>query len=181
MNDQQTFGGPAAINIPNTQKPAYNPLQVSPELSGFNDYLTRGYSTLHNLAANVVLKIEMDDPNAQITMLNAPMPATFTSTDDFSTIISGVLPLLLLLIFIPPVYNTIYLIVREKESRIKESMRMMGMRDTAYWLSWYAYYSILSTVMVFMSWLVCFAGVFSNSNMFLILIFYICYAQAVFA
>lgn len=26
MNDQQTFGGPSSINIPNTQKPAYNPL-----------------------------------------------------------------------------------------------------------------------------------------------------------
>lgn len=58
FNDQQQMGGPNSIGIPNTQKPAYNPLQTTPDLSGFVDYLTRGYSVLQNLAANVVLKIE---------------------------------------------------------------------------------------------------------------------------
>lgn len=91
------------------------------------------------------------------------------------------LPFLILLIFIPPVYNTIFLIVREKETRIKESMRMMGMRDTAYWLSWYCYYTIVSTIMVFGAWLVLLAGVFANSNQFLILVFLLAYAQSVFA
>jgi len=123
-----------------------------------------------------VLKIERNDPNAQITLLSAPFPATFKSEDDFATIISSVLPFLILLIFIPPVYNTIYLIVREKESRIKESMRMMGMRDTSYWLSWYVYYTAVSSVMVFGAWFVLLINVLGNSNVFLVLVFLICYA-----
>ena len=72
------------------------------------------------------------------------------------------------------------MLVKEKESRIKESMRMMGMRDSAYWLSWYAYYSVVSTVIVFLAWLVLLINCIVYSNSFLVLVFMIFYAQAVF-
>ena len=109
------------------------------------------------------------------------MPANNNETDPFGEIITGVLPLLLLLIFIPPVYNMVFLLVKEKESRIKESMRMMGMRDSAYWLSWYAYYTMVSTLIVFLAWLVLLVNCMSNSNPFIILVMFIFYAQAIFA
>ena len=144
------------------------------------DYLNRGYSVLHNLAANVVLKQETGDENALITMLTAPMPATNDTSDPFTQVLTGVLPFLLLLIFIPPVYNTVFMMVKEKESRIKESMRMMGMKDYAYWLSWYVYYTAVSTCIVFLAWLVLLINVMDHSNSFLVLVFMIFYAQAVF-
>ena len=109
------------------------------------------------------------------------MPPTNDKTDSFTEVLKGVLPLLLLLIFIPPVYNTVFLIVREKESRIKESMRMMGMNDTSYWLSWYVYYTCVTTVIVFLSWFVLLINVIVYSNSFLILVFMLLYAQSVFA
>lgn len=62
--------------------------------------------------------------------------------------LTGVLPLFMMLIFILPVYNTVFGIVKEKESRAKESMRMMGMGDTAYWLSWFVFYSIICILIV---------------------------------
>ena len=86
------------------------------------------------------------------------------------------MPLLILLIFIPPVYNMIFLLVKEKESRIKESMRMMGMRDSAYWLSWYVYYTLVSTLIVFLAWLVLLINCIGNSNSLLILIYLLFYA-----
>lgn len=54
------MGGPNSIGIPNTQNKAYNPLQTTPDTKGFVDYMSRGYSLLHNLAANIVLKIESE-------------------------------------------------------------------------------------------------------------------------
>ena len=48
--------------------------------------------------------------------------------------------------YIPIIYNIIFLIVQEKESKTKESMRMMGMTDFSYWLSWFAYYFIIMTI-----------------------------------
>jgi hypothetical protein len=105
------------------------------------------------------------------------MPATSNVTDtSFTDIAFGVLPFLLLLIFIPPVYNTIFLIVREKESRTKESMRMMGMNDSSYWLSWYVYYTLITTVIVLLAWGVLCINVIVYSNPFLILAFMFLYA-----
>lgn len=96
------------MGIPATETPAYNPLQTVPSTDGFVDYLNRGYSILHNLAANVVLKLETNEANAKITMMTEPLPANNDSTDPFGTIITGVLPQLILLIFIPPVYNMVF-------------------------------------------------------------------------
>ena len=70
----------------------------------------------------------------------------------------------------------VFLLVKEKESRIKESMRMMGMRDSAYWLSWYVYYTIISSIIVFLAWLVLLINTMKNSNPVLILIFMLFYA-----
>lgn len=174
------MGGPNSIGIPNSQKAAYSPLQTTPDTKGFVDYLTRGYSVLHNLAANVVLKIETGDDNAIITLLSAPMPASSNTSDPFTQVLTGTLPFFLLLIFIPPVYNTVFLMVKEKESRIKESMRMMGMLDSAYWLSWYVYYTCVSSMIVFLSWLILIINCIEYSNKFLVLVFMLLYAQAVF-
>ena len=143
--------------------------------------MSRGYSLLHNLAANVVLKIESEDPDATISLLAAPMPASSNISDPFLQVLTSVLPFLLLLIFIPPVYNTVFLLVKEKESRIKESMRMMGMLDKSYWLSWYVYYTMISTLIVILAWCALLINCIQYSNVFLVLVFMLLYAQAVFA
>ena len=109
------------------------------------------------------------------------MPASSDTSDPFTQVWTLTLPFLLLLIFIPPVYNTVFLLVKEKESRIKESMRMMGMSDKAYWLSWYVYFTIVSTLICLLSWMVLLINCIKYSNSFLVLVFFIFYAQAVFS
>ena len=82
--------------------------------------------------------------------------------------------------FIPPVYNTVYLIVTEKESRIKESMRMMGMSDVPYWFSWFVWNMFISTVLVTTSWLIIIGNVIEHSNVFLVWLYIWLYGYAVF-
>ena len=48
----------------------------------------------------------------------------------------------MILIYMGPVYTTTYDLVKEKEQRSKESMRMMGLNDLPYWLSWFVFYTI---------------------------------------
>ena len=74
----------------------------------------------------------------------------------------------MLLMYIPPVYNTIFLIVREKESRTKESMRMMGMTDWPYWFSWFVYYTCINTLISTLAWLIMCINVIGHSNVGLI-------------
>ena len=69
-------------------------------------------------------------------------------------------------------YNTVFHLVKEKESRAKESMRMMGMTDTAYWLSWFAYYTMVNTLISTLAWLILLYNTINFSNMFLVWLFF---------
>ena len=77
-----------------------------------------------------------------------------------------------MLMYIPLLYRTVYRIVFEKVTRAKESMRMMGLKDVAYWLSWLAYYSLINFCLVFACWVVLMVGEVMNSDSaFMILVF----------
>ena len=135
---------------------------------------------LHNLAANVILKLETGNDNALIALMSSPMAANTKISDPFKLFQIDVLPFLILLMFVPPVYNTVFMLVKEKESRVKEAMRMMGMKDTSYWLSWYVYYTVITTVICILACAVLLINCIEHSNILLLLIFFILYAQAIF-
>jgi len=84
--------------------------------------------------------------------------------------LSGVLPLLMLFMYILPVFFIVSLIVKEKESKARESMRMMGMTDSPYWLSWFAYYTILNTLLSLIAWAVLCINVIGFSNPIFVLL-----------
>ena len=77
-----------------------------------------------------------------------------------------------LIVFIPPVYNMVFKIVREKESRTKETMRIMGMTDMPYWFSWLAQYTVINTIVVLLSWGALMINVINYSQGWYILIFF---------
>lgn len=72
--------------------------------------------------------------------------------DFFGQLVQQVLAFFVLIMYIPPLYRTVYRIVQEKESRVKESMKMMGLTDTAYWASWFTYYTTVNFLVSFLSW-----------------------------
>lgn len=139
-------------------------------------YNTRGFSVLQNLAANIVLKLESKNMDASIDALNMPFGHDETYEDLITDLMSIILPYLILLAFLPPVYNTVFHIVREKESRIKETMLIMGMKRFSYWLSWYVSYTIVSTLIALLAWSMLLINVINHSNEFLVLLMIFCYA-----
>jgi len=48
--------------------------------------------------------------------------------------------------FLIPLYLTVFIMATERESRSRESMRMMGMVDTSYFISWFLYYTLQVTI-----------------------------------
>lgn len=108
------------------------------------------------------------------------MPTETSVEDPMQMILPQILPFFLLIAYIPPVYNTVFHLVKEKESRTKESMRMMGMTDTAYWLSWFCYYTLINTAISTLSWIILLVNVVRYSNAFYVWLFFWMYGQAVF-
>ena len=101
---------------------------------------------MHNWIANSILKVKSNNVNAHIAMVLVPFKTDTYISDDFLMIMSGMLPFFMLLIYILPMYRLISSIVSEKESKARESMKMMGLNDFSYWLSWWVYYMVITTI-----------------------------------
>ena len=166
--------------MPDQAKPVFLPYNKEPLIDRFENYGRRGFAYLHNLAANIILKMKTNNEQAAITVMTSPVPGSQAIVDDFGPILAGLLPSLLLIAFIPPVYNLVFRIVLEKESRAKESMRIMGMTDLPYWLSWFVYYTCVNTAMSTLAWASLLFNVINFSNPLYIWLFFWLYGQAVF-
>ena len=90
------------------------------------------------------------------------------------------MPAFLLIAFIPPIYDMVFRIVKERESRAKESMRIMGMTDLPYWMSWFVYYTFINTMLSTVAWISLLFNVINWSNPVYIWLFFWLYGQAVF-
>ena len=100
--------------------------------------------------------------------------------DPFQGGLGLLLPLFILLAYIPPVYNMTFRIVREKETRAKETMRIMGMADFPYWMSWFIFYTVINTVVSTLCWGILLTKVINYSQSGYIWLFFWLYGEAVF-
>jgi hypothetical protein len=180
FDDQTGFGGITGVGIPATSGAVWSPSVSSPDRKAFFLYSQSGFNYLQNLIANMVLREVTGIPAAQINFMSIPIPSDNSTSDSFGQILSGVLPLFLILIYLLPVYNTVFLIVKEKESRTKESCKMMGMTDLPYWLSWFTYYTIQNTVISLIAWGVLCINVIVYSSKGYIFLYFWLFGEAIF-
>ena len=108
------------------------------------------------------------------------MPTEIDISDPFQPVLAGLLPLLLLFGYIPPIYNTVFRLVKEKESGAKESMRMMGMTDAPYWISWWLHFTMINTLVSLAAWGVLLINVNHYSDKIYLLAFFWLYGEAIF-
>lgn len=101
-------------------------------------------------------------------------------SDDFKQILIGMLPFFMLLIYILPVYRLISNIVAEKESKARESMKMMGLTDFSYWLSWFTYYLIIVTLITILCLIILTPTVFKNSTTGYVFLYFWIYGISLF-
>lgn len=104
------------------------------------------------------------DEKALIAAMTVPMKIPPILKDPFSFLLGIIGPYFFMLIYLPMLYRTTYRIVSEKELRVREIMRMMGMKDTPYWMSWLLYYTIVNTAMCIPIWIIITFGVFTASS-----------------
>ena len=79
---------------------------------------------MQNWVANTILKRKTNIPTASIVSMAVPARLPPFVEDDFGRLLSGTLTFFVIVMMVPPVYRTSYRIVAEKESKVKESMRM---------------------------------------------------------
>lgn len=100
------------------------------------------------------------------------MPEKQFDTDDFQVIIKEVLGIFYMLSYLYPVSCLIRSLVVEKELRIKEGMKMMGLTDMVYNLSWFLTTFLQFTLISALITLVTYGTIFQYSSPFYVFVFF---------
>src|SRR4051794_26387923 len=88
---------------------------------------------------------------------------------------------MMLHVFLGPVTRLVKGVVEEKQLRIREGMRMMGLPDSALFCSWFGTYTLMFALTSLGITIVTAASVFSHSNKVYIFIFFFLFAMSTFA
>jgi hypothetical protein len=77
-------------------------------------------------------------------------------------------PFFVMFTFLIPLYYMVSKLAEEKEGKSREGMKMMGLKDSSYFLSWFVFHLILMIIMAALITSMCSINLFPNSNKLLI-------------
>lgn len=165
-------------NMPNQELPVVDEYQRKPNFEAYEQYKLGGYAYLQNMIGNLLLRDSQGD-NAYISMVYTPMKTSTYNDDDFAEAATNMWNFIILIIYIAPLYRLIYNVVLEKETKIREAMKIMGLIDFPYWFSWFSYYFIITSLQSIAMILVL-IRVFEYSNLFLIWLYLWLFGMSLF-
>lgn len=150
-------------------------------------YSYSGYATLQKMVDSYIFSL-YGEPTSVMASVSM-MPTSTYQTDNFQFVISSVLGIFYMLSFLYPISRTVRALVVEKETRVKEGMKMMGLTDSVYNLSWFITTTTQMTIVSGLITLVTGSSVFEYSNKVLVFLYFevfslaamnMCYLMATF-
>lgn len=145
---------------------------------GCNTYFTYGFIYLQDLLENAIVTMKTNrtqrfGKSAQMT----PYPCYIE--DRFVRAISRTLPLFLVISWIYTVSMTVKDIVYEKEKRLKEFMRVMGLSNVTHWLAWFiTAFASMFLIIVLLAIILKFGRITQHTDFVVLLVFLTCFSIA---
>ena len=99
-------------------------------------YFTSGYIFLQDKIEQVIIKLQSN--RSQLPgMYMQQFPSPCYTFDTFFLAFAGLFPLFMVLSFVYTCSMIVKSIVREKERRLKETMKTMGLGNAVHWMAWF--------------------------------------------
>jgi len=116
----------------------------------------------------LILAKAKGDSNSYITANVAHQTLPNYLKDDMPSYLQGSSDFFLILPFIVPFMRNVYRLIFEKEKKLREGMKMMGMSTFSFYASWVIFYSIIYGLISFiMSVMLC-LKIYPNSSFILL-------------
>ncbi|KAF0881251.1 ABCA3 protein, partial [Crocuta crocuta] len=160
---------------------------ASPD-GGEPGYIREGFLAVQHAVDRAIMQYHANATTHQLfgklTVIAKRFPYPPFISDPFLVAIQYQLPLLLMLSFTYSSLTIIRAVVQEKERKLKEYMRMMGLSGWLHWSAWFLLFFLLLLVAVsFITLLFCIkvkkdVAVLAHSDPSLVLVFLLCFATA---
>jgi ATP-binding cassette subfamily A (ABC1) protein 3 len=163
--------------IPTTKKDTIDPLNPLPDEEAFEMYHTSGFTYLQYLVLKVLGGTSINSLKVGVMPMKTPEYIDDEFLNGPGLYIGGIM----ILSFLAPIFKIVSMIVQDKENKTREGMKIMGLKDCAYWISFATYYFVILTVIALIISTLMVTVIFDKSNWFLIFIYFLEYGLAVLA
>ncbi|XP_052266535.1 phospholipid-transporting ATPase ABCA3-like isoform X2 [Dreissena polymorpha] len=115
-------------------------------------YAPEGFLAVQNAVNMAIIKVAERGtspnmtPYADMSLIRHPDPAY--NADNFILVIQQQFPLIIMLSFVLVALNVVKDVVHEKERKLKESMKMMGLNNWLHWTAWFVKYLLFLCITV---------------------------------
>ncbi|XP_066131310.1 phospholipid-transporting ATPase ABCA3 [Saccopteryx bilineata] len=166
--------------------PTPGPREPASPDGGEPGYIREGFLAVQHAVDRAIMQYHANASTHQLFEKLAVMAKRFPYppfiSDPFLVAIQYQLPLLLMLSFTYTSLTIVRAVVQEKERKLKEYMRMMGLSSWLHWTAWFLLFFLLLLIAVsFMTLLFCVkvkkdVAVLAHSDPSLVLVFLVCFA-----
>ena len=134
----------STTDIPSNAKGMFDKFQSGPDLKSYSMYMNGAYNYMMKIVNEYILKIESENPLASINYGVVPMKYKDFRDDEFGFFFGYVITIIILVAYMVPLSIYVYKMVGEKEAKIKEGMKIMGLDESIYFISYFIQYFVIS-------------------------------------
>lgn len=143
------------------------------EFDMWREYMDNGVMSLKLFTDQFIMQSEgVDHQYLPTDVIAVPFPERKSKKDNMYNYVANVFGLLLVCAFMWPFSRLVRNMVEEKEKRIREGMKMMGLSDTAIWMSWAITYFIIFLAFILIATVIGNITFFRYSDTSLIFLFF---------
>ena len=137
-----------------------------------------GFIYIQDLLEKSIIEVKTNETyKFKIATQMTPYPCYMI--DDFTKALSETMPLLMVLSWIFAVSMIIKDIVYEKEKRLKEFMRVMGLTNSVHWLAWFlTSFTILIIICFLLSLILVYGNIIGHTDLSVLFVFLCCFSIA---
>ena len=145
INITYMFPRDTSIDASNTYQPLYDLTASIPNWRAWNTTFLYGTPQFMIYITDMLVMLlsghRFDDVEFAFIPMKTP---EFTQMEPFAaTQLTMIFPFFYMCIYLLPLYYMVTKIAEDKESRGREGMKMMGLRDETYFLAWFIFLGII--------------------------------------
>ncbi|XP_067014846.1 cholesterol transporter ABCA5 [Anabrus simplex] len=145
-----------------------------------NNYFYSGFVAIQALLDYTKIRLDSDQKDIKVPEFILELMPKSAFTGDWLYALRVFIPYHMMLSFSNFITYLLILIVGEKEKKIKEGMKIMGLRDSIFWLSWFIIYGVFVLILSIVAMVLLISlEVFKHSNMFLIFLLIYLYSLTI--
>jgi ATP-binding cassette subfamily A (ABC1) protein 3 len=142
--DYPKQGNEGIQDIANNAQGMFDPFQSGPDLDSYMRYKNGAYSYMMRVVNQYILRKETNNNNAELNYGIAAMIYIDYRSDSFGEFMGYMIGVILVMAYMSPLSLYVYRMVGDKESKIKESMKIMGLEEGQYFLSYFIQYTVIN-------------------------------------